>query len=186
MVGVHEWMLRAMRDDAERLQKMPLQWLEFERDRFASLVMNAISFIMNGGTFLLCSDDRCEWFKGYVLSKLNNCINDRPLVPIYELDISMQRLLDGDDANALPDLLEMSYNSYAMWYIGCGNNKIAQFAMQSRNSFLWMFDESLEHSFVFNSNDSNLDFKLIQAYGIFEKALFATIHGEINIDEYNE
>lgn len=182
MYSANEWMLKAVRSDAENLNRMPLLWLEFVRDSWTPLVMRALSFILNGGTFLLCTDSKREWLKHYILSKINNA--DRPLVPIYAFDESLARLLQTEDHQALQDILSMSYQSYALWYIGTMNNELAKFALRFPESFLWVFDDSLEHSFVLDSKDPNLDFKLIQTYRIFEQALFAGICGEFHVENF--
>lgn len=184
MQHINEWMLKALRADMESLQRMPLQWLEFERNNWSPLIKRAIAFMLNGGTFLLCTDSNRRWLQYYILSKLNTLSIQRPYVPIYGLDESLIKLLDSHDYQALQDVLNMSYRSYALWYIGKTDNKIAQFALEISESFLWILDETLEHSFTLSSTDHNLDFKLIQAYRIFEQALFAGICGEFHIENF--
>ncbi|STQ86556.1 hypothetical protein LS73_003685 [Helicobacter muridarum] len=181
MGHINEWMLQTLRDNATTLN-CPLQWLEFQRLHWTPLVMQAVSFIVNGGTFLLCVDHEREWLQYYIMNTINNIDIQRPFVPIYALDSSLIKLLHTNDNQAVRDMLDMSYPRYAFWYIGKCDNAIAQFALDIRDSFLWIFDEPLEHSFVLDSKDKHLDFKLLQAFRIFESALFAGICGEFEIN----
>ena len=176
--NINEWMRHTLRKDCENINKMPLQWLEIERSRWTPFVVGAINFLINGGTFLLCTDSKRTWLKHYILSKLNSTEANRPFVPIYALDTPLIAMLEAKQNEAIKDLLDMSYPNYALWYIGQSQNQLAQFSLEIPESFLWILDESLEHSFTFQSNDSNLDFKLLQAYRVFEQALFAGICGE--------
>lgn len=185
MQNINEWMRKILRNDAENLSSMPLHWLEIMRDTWTPLVMRAVSFILNDGTFLICTDSEREWFKYYVLNKINSIQNNRPYIPIYSFDNSLIRLLDSNNevsSGMIQDVLGMSYKRYAFWYIGLSNNKLAQFAIDSEDSLLWTLDDTYENSFTLNANDSNLDFKLIQSYRIFETAIFAGIFGEFNIN----
>ena len=182
MTNINEWMLHALRKDADKLNRMPLQWLEIDRNSWTPLVARAISFLLNGGTFLLCTDKKSAWLQHYILNRLNTIDTKRPFVPIYALDSSLIGLIEAKQGESVKDLLDMSYQSYALWYIGQTENAIAQFSLEFRESFLWILDESLEHSFTLHSNDYNLDFKLLQAYRIFEKALFAGICGEFSLE----
>ncbi|RDU73410.1 hypothetical protein CQA66_01745 [Helicobacter aurati] len=181
MGHIDEWMLYALRNNATALN-CPLQWLEIERLSWTPLVMRAVSFIVNGGTFLLCVDSQREWLQRYILNAINSTEIQRPFIPIYALDSSLINLLHCNDNQAVRDMLDMSYPRYAFWYIGKCDNVVAQFALDIRDSFLWIFDEPLEHSFILNSTDKHLDFKLLQAFRIFEHALFAGICGEFVID----
>ncbi|RDU66113.1 hypothetical protein CQA53_04755 [Helicobacter didelphidarum] len=186
MQSINEWMLKTLRNDAEHLNAMPSHWLEIIRDTWTPLIMRAISFILNDGTFLLCTDSKRSWLQTYILSKLNSLEVRRPYIPIYSFDVSLLKLLcskKDSDNGALQDVLNMSYHRYALWYIGKIDNDIAKFALEIPESFLWVLDESLENSFMLQSSDLNLDFKLIQAYRIFEQALFAGICGEFHIEE---
>ncbi len=180
--NVNEWMMHALRKDVENINRMPLQWLELMRDTWTPLVTKAISFIINGGTFLLCVDSKRLWLKHYILNNLNNSEANRPFVPVYGLDSHLINLLEANQTDAVKDILDMSYQSYAMWYIGKSDSVLAEFSLELRESFLWVLDDSLEHSFTLQSNDCNLDFKLLQAYRIFEQTLFSGICGEFDIE----
>lgn len=180
--NINEWMMHALRKEAENINRMPLQWLEIMRNIWTPLVKRAVSFIINGGTFLLCTDSKRTWLQHYILNKLNNITANRPLIPIYALDSSLMNLVEAKQTEAIKDLLDLSYSSYALWYIGQSENPLAQFGLELSESFLWVLDLSLEHSFTLQSNDPNLDFKLLQAYRIFEKSLFAGIYGEFELD----
>lgn len=183
MTNINEWMMHALRKDADKLNRMPLQWLEIERSRWTPFVARAINFLLNGGTFLLCTDKKSVWLQHYILNRLNTIDTNRPFVPIYALDYSIIALIEAKEGNSVKDLLDMSYPNYALWYIGQSDNVVAQFGLEIKESFLWILDESLEHSFTLQSNDYNLDFKLLQAYRIFEKALFAGICGEFSLED---
>lgn len=180
--NINEWMMHALRKDADKLNRMPLQWLEIMRINWTPLVARAITFLLNGGTFLLCTDKKTVWLQHYILSRLNAADTNRPFVPIYALDASLIKLIEAKQGESVKDLLDMSYPSYALWYIGQSDNVVAQFSLEVSESFLWMLDESLEHSFTLHSDDYNLDFKLLQAYRIFEQALFAGIFGEFSLE----
>ncbi len=182
--NINEWMMNALRKDAEDINRMPLQWLEIMRNSWTPIVARAVSFIINGGTFLLCVDSKRIWLKHYILNHLNNSEINRPFIPVYGLDSSLINLLEAKQSESVKDILDISYNSYALWYIGKSNSVFAEFALDLRDSFLWVLDDSLEHSFTLNSNDPNLDFKLLQAYRIFEQTLFSGICGEFNIESY--
>lgn len=176
-------MRQILRKDYESINRMPLQWLEIERSRWTPFIVSAINFLLNGGTFLLCTDSKRTWLKHYILSKINNIEANRPFVPIYALDNTLIEMLEEKQNGAIKDLLDMSYPNYALWYIGQSQSHLAQFSLEIPESFLWILDESLEHSFTFQSDDSNLDFKLLQAYRVFEQALFAGICGEFVISD---
>ncbi len=182
-ININEWMMHALRKDSESINRMPLQWLEIMRNRWTPLVARAIAFLINGGTFLLCTDSKRTWLQHYILNKLNNPDTNRPFVPIYGLDSSLIALLTAKQNDAVKDVLDMSYQRYALWYIGQSQNPLAQFSLEIQESFLWVLDESLEHSFTLQSDDSNLDFKLLQAYRIFEQSLFAGICGEFMLEK---
>lgn len=182
MQSINNWMLRTLRQDAESLSEMPLHWLEIMRDTWTHLVMRALAFILNEGSFLICTDAPRTWFKSYVLSKINNPQKQRPFIPIYNFDSSLENLLIDGDNGALSDVLGMSYRRYGLWYIGNSDNKIAQFALSNEDSMLWTLDETFENSFTLNAKDINLDFKLIQSYRIFEMAIFGAIFGEFDVD----
>ena len=164
MQHINEWMLKALRADMESLQRMPLQWLEFERNNWSPLIKRAIAFMLNGGTFLLCTDSNRRWLQYYILSKLNTLSIQRPYVPIYGLDESLIKLLDSHDYQALQDVLNMSYRSYALWYIGKTDNKIAQFALEISESILVNLiplDKLLD---LLSSLSSNLSSSLISSF----------------------
>lgn len=181
MGHINEWMLHALRESATSLN-CPLQWLEIDRFSWTPLVMRTLSFIVGGGTLLLGVDSKREWLRRYILSNINNQEFQRPFVPIYAFDESLVELLKASEGEAVRDILDLSYTSYAMWYIGKGDTVVARFALDTRDSFLWIFDEPLEHSFTLSSTDKHLDFKLLQAFRVFEKALFAGICGEFDLD----
>ena len=180
MRKINDWLLHEIKKDADSISEMPLHWMEIMRADFSPIITRALRFIIEeNGTFLLCADSRRAWFKTYILHKLNSLDEDRPYISIYDFDASLSRLLSSDEMNndLIKNTLDISYNKYAIWYIGDADTKMAKFALEFKESFLWIFDKKVERAIMLK-NDKNADIKLIQLYRIFEEAIFVGISGD--------
>ncbi|WP_345993609.1 HobA family DNA replication regulator [Sulfurimonas sp. HSL-1716] len=181
MQDFEKWTLDAIRSDGASLS-----WLEECRFEWTTVAEFAVSQIMEGKTIVLITDRERKWFEQYVLSVLNKSSNDRPIIPIVSIDsvythydeVSGAKMIDMID-----DMLSISYKEdYFFWYIGKGEDKRVDIAKRKDNSFLWIFDEDFQNSFVMRSYDSLLDIKLLQLFNLFNLSLSAALFGEVEVE----
>ncbi|PAF43499.1 HobA family DNA replication regulator [Helicobacter sp. 11S02629-2] len=188
MDSINDWILSAIRNQVQAIGTQS-GWLEMERIGFTQGLQRTIKHIMSGGTLLLCTDDSLKWFYEYILDRINTAYNDRPFIPIYGLDSSITKLISTRDSKGrkdnddVYDLLDMSYTKYAFWYIGNAKNPNANFALNKENGLFWILDEKYEFAFTLDSKDEFLDFKLLQMFDLFHKALFGAIFSNFNFND---
>jgi hypothetical protein len=177
-----EWTLEAIRAESS-----DFSWMEEYRYDWTPLIRNVVSRLMEGQSILLLTDSRRKWYSQYILSHINDPANERPFLPIYNLDTlfpHLERFERNQDIDLLEDMLSISYpQGYFIWYIGEGNYPYAKFAFRDDGNFLWLVDEHLPGSFYLSGSDSLLDIKLLQLYKLFNKTIEATLFGEIDIEE---
>ncbi len=179
-IEISEWMLETIRQENNKIA-LNSDWLEMERFQWVSLVSRTITYILNGGTLLLCTDERFEWFGRYITSNINPLTSNRPLVPVFLLkDIAPN--IANHDSILVNDMLSLSYRDYGFWYIGKTGVPLANLALSKDNGFFWIFNESLQNALNLDSRDRMIDYKLIQLYKVFEEALFGVMLGDIILD----
>lgn len=179
-IEISEWMLKTIREENNKIA-LNGDWLEIERFQWVSLVSRTISYVLNGGTLLLCTDERFEWFGNYIASNINRPNINRPLIPIFLLKNIIPNVYRHNNL-LIYDMLALSFKDYAFWYIGKTGNDIAKLALNKDNGFLWIFDESIQNTLHLNLADKMIDYKLIQLYKVFEKALFGVMMGDIVLE----
>lgn len=173
-----DWMLKIIREDNNH--GILSGWLEEERFKWSKLVSNALSHLINGGSFLLACDIQREWLKSYILSHINHPQKNRPFIPL--LDFS-SHIKDNQSLQHTKNMLSIAYKDYAFFYIGKRDNLLAELAIGYENSFLWILDENIQNAFSLNSTHPMLDFRLMQLYKIFDRSLSGCIFGKFDLDE---
>jgi len=172
--------------DRIREEDSSFSWMEEYRYEWAPLVKSAVSQSIEGKTALILTDETNIWFANYILSSINDLSKNRPLLPFYSLSHSFPQLSylkSTKDLQLLEDMLDISYpNGYYIWYIGRGNHPYTKLAYRSDDNFLWIMDDKIQNSFLFRSEDISLDTKLIQLCKLFEKTLWESIFGELDLD----
>ena len=185
MKNLSEWMLTTIREENNKIL-LNSDWLEFDRFEWEGLLSRVISFLLNEGTFLLCTDEKYDWFARYISINLNRIGENRPLIPVFLLKEILPNIAQfnaSQNINVIHDMLSLGFRKYAFWYVGNTNNPMGQLALSKpQDSFFWIFDESIQSALRLDSKDSMIDYKLIQMYKIFEKALFGVIFGDIVIE----
>lgn len=177
---ISEWVLKTIREENNKIA-LNSDWLEIERFTWVSLLSRTISYILNGGTLLFCSDERFEWFGRYVTQSINKLGNKRPLVPIFLLEDILPKVKK-QDFSLVHDVLSVSYKDYAFWYVGKTQTDISKLVLSKDNGFLWVFDDALQKALNLDSKDKMIEYKLIQLYKIFEEALFGVMFGNITLE----
>lgn len=180
MKKLSEWMLETIREENNQIV-LNAGWLEIDRLNWESLLSRVINHILSGGSVLMCADERYEWFSKYAISNLNGIHSSRPLVPVFPLKEVIQNA-PIDDATLIYDLLNLSFKDYLFWYIGRPNTPMGKLALGKNSGFFWIFDESLHMALKLDSKDLMVEYKLIQLYKIFEKALFGVMLGDITLE----
>ena len=179
-IALSDWMLKTLREEANQFA-LTSGWLEMERFEWVPLVSRTIDYMLGGGTLLLCVDENLEWFSKYIVSNINKEAANRPLVPVFALyDIVTDIASHNDDL--VHDMLTLSYKDYAFWYVGGIGTRMAEIALNKQNGFFWIFDDAMQGALKLDSADKMMDYKLIQLYKNFEKALFGAILGDINLE----
>lgn len=180
--NITDWMLNSIRDEAEKFASIG-GWLELERFEWTGIVNRIIFHMLNGGSLLVCADNDRQWFVKYIISNINKLGGrSRPIIPVFELKNFIGNDNFFKDTSLINDALDIAYKDYAFWYIGKSNTEFSNLSFSKENSFLWVLDESIQNGLKLSSNDAMLDYKLIQLFKIFEKALFGTIFGKINLE----
>ncbi|MCW1360038.1 HobA family DNA replication regulator [Campylobacter jejuni] len=112
-----------------------------------------------------------------------NIRSSRPMLPFFSLNNFCKKKLESqEDIELLNDLLEFTFpNGYVYFYIGSNLDKKCQIAKSKNDSLLWLFDEQLQNSFYLNSNDSDLDVKLITLFKLMDKSLDAILFSKVSI-----
>lgn len=183
-VEITGWTLKAIREESSKIALMH-GWMEAEMDRYqwVTLTSRVISHIINGGALLVCTDDDRRWFGRYVICSVNRLGGQsRPILPIFDFTNLLPRVSMLKDVAVLNDMLGISYQNHAFWYIGKTNTAFANLAFSKENGFLWILDESIQNGLMFSSLDSMLDYKLIQLFRVFEQTLFGVLFGEITLE----
>jgi len=172
--------------DTIREEESCFSWMEEYRYEWAPLIKSAVSQSIEGKTVLIVTDSANQWFGKYILSKVNDLSNDRPLLPFYHLSdtlCDLQTLHNKQEIQLLEDMLEISYpNGYYFWYIGKGDHLNTKLVYRNDDSFLWIMDEEVQNSFALRSSDPLLDVKLLQLFKLFDSTLSAALFGELDLE----
>lgn len=172
MIDFSQWTLDKIRDEYSNIQ-----WLEERRFEWMPLVKNIVKHVTNGHTYIIFSDDERCWLVSYLCQLINKTSNtSRPFLPFINGNLIYSRFIqdikNNEDTLLFEDMLSLSFPSgYAFFYVGTGANNKATISKRHDNSFLWMIDESIQNSFELESDDKNLDTKLVQLSNLFEQSI---------------
>ena len=177
---VEQWVLEQIREDDPFMG-----WLEERRFDFVPPVHSTVSQMMNGATIVLITDHDRRWFSNYILQKLNDPSQNRPMLPIVNLESIYPHLntINGSESlEMIEDMLSLSYgDKYFFWYIGKGADKKADLAKRNERSMLWVLDEEIQNSFLLDSFDKTLDLKLLHLYRLFDTTLSGALFGDFEL-----
>lgn len=178
-----QWTLETIR--SERAEGSSMSWFEEQRFEWIPPVANAISQLMKGKSIILITDSDREWFSQYILSTLNKRMQERPIIPAYDIHALYPHyddVIGGESIDMLTDMFDLTFRGeYFFWYIGRGDDRRADIAKRSDNSLLWIMDENFQNALMMRSFDPLLDIKLLQLYRLFDKTLSAVLFGEIDV-----
>ena len=181
MTTFSSWTLENIRKEGSSFA-----WMEEKRFEWVPLVASSINRLINAQTFLLITDNDREWFGEYILKRLNKASFDRPLLPILSLSSifpHVDSIKDSEQMALLDDMLSLSFpNGYTYFYIGKGTHPRAKIAKSKDDSLTWLFNERAQNSFYMNSEDENLDIKLIQLITLFDKSIDAVMFSEVDTE----
>lgn len=178
---LEQWILEQIREDNPFMG-----WLEERRFDFIPLVQNSIEQIIKGATIVLITDHDRRWFSSYILQKLNDPSQNRPMLPIVCLESiypHYSHVNSTESLEMIEDMLSLSYGkNYFFWYIGKGADKKADLAKRNERSMMWVMDEEVQNSFQLDSFDKILDLKLLHLYRLFDKAISGALFGDYEIN----
>lgn len=147
-------------------------WMEERRLEWGPLMQANLRYLLEGKSFIFCTDEKRSWYEEYFLANINASSN-RPLLPFFALSSLCKKSCESEmDIAFLNDLLEANFErGYIFFYIGSYKDKFAKIAKSRENSLLWLFDEQLQNSFYLSSLDKDLDYKLISLYKLLDQCL---------------
>lgn len=170
-----DWTLRLLRRGENALA---LSWLEERRFEWCSPAYRFIhSVIAKGSAIILCTDAKRAWFGEYILQHIN-IAKSRPLLPIFYVNSILPYSADLD-TQIVEDMFHIAFKNHIVWYIGRTDNKLATLAIEQQNSFIWAFDSNLRETFRLDSNESNIDIKLLQLFFVLDKSIDAIMFDEL-------
>lgn len=176
------WTVDTIRED-----RLISPWLEEKKFEWTPVVARNITNILDKNfSIIVITDKDREWFLNYILSNVNSSKLNRPFLPFYDFR-SIYGYIDSvkseEDIINIKDMLSISFpNGYSFWYIGKSQDKRANIAKISKNSFLWLFDEDKQDAINLKSNDEALDMKLLQMFRLYNKTLSAALFAQINVE----
>jgi hypothetical protein len=172
--------------DLIRKSSSNLTWMEERKFDWVSILQPVLTRLLNAKILLVVTDSDREWLDQYIITTLNSKSTSRPLLPVTSLSTLFPRLdfaKDKLDYELLEDMLSLSFpNGYTFFYIGRGSDKRATLAKRDSSSFMWLLDEQGQNALYLNSKDENLDQKLIQLVGLFDKSIDAALFMEIDLE----
>jgi len=171
--------------DLIRKNSTNLTWMEEKKFDWVSILQPVLTRILDAKTLLVVTDSEREWFDKYIITTLNHTIMDRPLLPVIslqsifpKLDFTKEKL----EYELIEDMLSLAFpNGYTFFYTGRGDDKRATLVKRDSNSFMWLLDEQNQNALYLNSKDENLDQKLVQLVGLFDKSIDASLFMEIDL-----
>jgi hypothetical protein len=172
--------------DTIRADSIIGSWLEERKFDWIPLVSKTVTNIIDKQkSVLIITDNEHDWFMRYILANINKKQLNRPFLPIYDFNSfnsNIDAIKTENDIELIHDMLNISFpNGYFFWYIGKSQNKKATLAKISIQPFLWLLDEELPNSFYLQSNDKNLDIRLLQMYKLFDNTLDAALCAQIDV-----
>lgn len=170
----------------ELMQNDPaLSWLFEQKECWNALLTQNLRTLLEGNTFVLFCDHKRNWFERYFLSRINSLGGDRPFLPFYSLSNlypNLEQIKTSEEMALLSDLLSISFpNGFTYFYIGEPNTSFADIAKTSDESYIWLIGEDTPNMFCLESDDKNLDIKLIKLFEIFNKSIDAALFNEVII-----
>ncbi len=163
-----------------------LGWMEEQRFEWVGLVANFLSRCIDGKTIIVATDKEREWLANYILTKLNQSLINRPLLPVVVLlNIfpKIDNLRENQEYELLEDMLDFAFpNGYTYLYIGEGRDKRATLPKREKNSFLWLIDEKNQNGLYLKSSDDLLDIKLISLVYLLDKSLDGALFMEVDLE----
>lgn len=179
-----DWILLKAREIARNKEKSNC-WFEEQRHFWTDSARRALIHILNGGSILLATDNKREWFRHYAISNVYNYASHKPLLPIINLnDIVMSDFLTNKErCDSAYDMLKMVHNNFIIWYVGENSELLEKFYKKDNFSLIWLIGNSGDSS-IFNipSADKLIDYKLIEMFHIFIESIYAAIFEEFKID----
>ncbi|MGG7073338.1 HobA family DNA replication regulator [Campylobacter sp. 9BO] len=158
------------------MQNFRIEWI--------ALLGSRLKYLLEGRVFIVITDDERTWFEGYLLKKINRS-GARPLLPFVSLKAlypSLDEINSSEQISLLEDMLSLAFpNGYVYFYIGKNIDKRANIAKNSEDSYMWLFDEQTHNSICLNSNDENLDIKLMQLLKLFDKSIDAVLLNQASL-----
>ena len=170
------WLLRKSGDS------LALAWLEERRHDWCNVAYHFIdSVIFKESAIILCTDDKRAWFGNYVLQNINTA-KSRPLLPIFYMNSILPHSTELN-TQLIEDMLNVAFKNHIIWYIGrTDNNKLATLAIEQQNNFIWAFDSNFHKAFHLDSNEANVDIKLLQLFSVLDKSIDAIMFDELESD----
>lgn len=157
---------------------MALSWLEERRFDWCEVAYHFIyNVIVKGSSVILCTDSKRAWFGEYILQNINKA-KSRPLLPIFYMNSILPHSTELG-TQLIEDMFNISFKNHIIWYIGRTDNKLATLAIEHSNSFIWAFDSNLHTAFHLDSNESNVDIKLLQLFAMLDKSIDAIMFNEL-------
>lgn len=176
------WTVDTIRED-----RLISPWLEEKKFEWTPIVARNITNLLDKNfSIIVITDKDREWFLKYILSNVNSSKLNRPFLPFYDFRAIygyIDSVKSDEDIINIKDMLRISFpNGYSFWYIGKSQDKRANIAKISKNSFLWLFDEEKQDAINLKSNDEALDMKLLQMFRLYNKTLSAALFAQINVE----
>lgn len=175
-----QWSLDAIREEGGCFS-----WLEEHRFEWTTTTLLAIEQILEAKTIIIITDEKRKWLERYIISNINTSLLDRPFLSIISIDSIcpyFKNIENSENIDTIEDLLDTTYNkNYFFWYIGKGEDRRADIAKRSDNSYFWILDEEYLSAFMLKSYDKNLDIKLLQLFKLLNRSISASIFGEVEL-----
>ncbi|MDA3052811.1 HobA family DNA replication regulator [Campylobacter sp. JMF_01 NE2] len=175
MQDLYTWSAKTLQNERD------MEWLENRKEHWIPLLATKMRLLYSGYSFVVMCDDERRWFGEYIVSRINDSKNTRPLLPFFEFSsLYNQEITSQEQVALLNDMLSLSFsNGFIYFYIGRGDHAYAKIAKSHEDSYLWLIDEALPNSFQLSENDESLDIKLLQLFKILNKSIDAVLFGEV-------
>lgn len=172
------WTLGLLRKSEDALA---LAWLEERRFNWCGVAYRFINnVIFKESAIILCTDSKRAWFGNYILQNINTA-KSRPLLPIFYMNSILPHSTELN-TQLIEDMFNIAFKNHIIWYIGCTDNKLATLAIEQQNSFIWAFDNNSHEAFHLDSNEANVDIKLLQLFFVLDKSIDAIMFDELESD----
>ena len=177
------WLLETMRLEYKKWAN-DREWLEIDRALFADTMLGAIKHIVRGGTLLLATDERREWFGTYALSRFYYSGTHRPLLPIFSLNrlLGTELSIQKSSIDNISNMLDIAYGDYMFWYVGQPESKLADLCISKEYGLFWVLGGGIKGAFSLNPSDEFLDYKLIEMLKLFEAAIYESMLNRIIVE----